>query len=475
MTRKQLVLLYVVLPLISLWAFCTLPVYDDWYYLSSPQFRFDPDLFLPGDAFWRPIDGLIGLLNGQYPFLFPYLNHLIVLCAYFYVWWQLKVLLQRHGRAFPSFIALALFTVSPALVAGVYSVDSINQALSLAFGVASLVWFPRSRWLAYLFMILSLFSKENGIVWFGLTPLLSLLVLENRDEEAFDWRIVISRLWRPALCSILLLVVYFIARLSLQNVVPEGEASVRYASGLGWNSLKGLGILLSGALTCIDTIALFIENNQALVIATTLVSLFFLLALAYGFLRVRRSPKVWILWLSILLSCVPYILMDHPGEMHAYTIVWMLSLCIGVSFPADSYRWQRIAFGLFLIVSIPVYAHKAYYIINLGWHSWTRTHNAVQATTGFSPRKVVILDCNPQGKTYSVFQMSSARIWNYGLSTNIYFKDHTPQTTDYRLISSSEVAHTVQAIRLKPNGADCLWILRGDEIECIDLRENSPT
>lgn len=473
MFQKRFALLFAGLIVLSFGALFVLPVLDDWHYLSSPQFGFVPEDFLPGAVFWRPIDALVGLINGRCLPLFPYLNHVLVLCAYFYAWWQLKILLQRYSRGYAVFGALALFTVSPALVACVYSVDSVNQAFSLAFGVASLVQFGRRRWLAYLLMLLSLFSKENGIVWFGLTPVLSLLVLESPEEERFDWRGAICKLWKPALVSALLVIVYFVARFSLRESSPAPTDSGWYNSGLGWNSLKGLGILLAGALTCIDTLALFVERNWVVVVITAVVSGFFLLALLKGFLPARRSAKTWILWLSILLSCVPYILMDHPGEMHAYTIVWMLSLSIGLLFPAEPERWQRVAIGLFLLVCIPIYVHKAYYIIEQGRHAWARTQNAVQSTS-FTPRKVVVLDCNPPRTVYSVFQTTSKNLWVGGLSTNLYFDGVNPQESDYRLVLPAEVERATRAVCANPRGADCLWILRGDEVECIDLRGKRP-
>ena len=473
MFQKRFALLFAGLIVLSSGALFVLPVLDDWHYLSSPRFRFDPEDFRPGAVFWRPIDLLVGLVNGRCLSLFPYLNHLIVLCAYYYAWWQLRLLLRRHGRGYAAFAALALFAVSPALVACVYSVDSVNQALSLAFGAASLVRFARRRWLAYLLMLLSLFSKENGIVWFALTPVLSILVLESPAEERLDWRGAARKLRKPALASCLLVAAYFAARLLLRESTEASVGSGWYDSGLGWNSLKGLGILLAGGLTCIDTLALFVERNWAVVATTAGVSGFFLLALLKGFLPARRSPRAWALWLSIVLSCVPYVLMDHPGEMHAYTIVWMFSLSIGLLFPAEPARWQRAAFGLFLLVCVPVYVHKACYIVGQGRHAWARTWNAVQATP-FTPRKVVVIDCNPPRTVYSVFQTTSQNLWARGLSTNLYFDGVNPQESDYRLVLPSEVGRAIRGVCANPRGADCLWVLRGDEVECIDLRGNRP-
>ncbi len=61
-------------------------------------------------------------------------------------------------------ISVGIFLLSPALVATVYSVDSINQVLCMSFGIASVLLYPKFKVFAFIMMLLALFSKESGIV-----------------------------------------------------------------------------------------------------------------------------------------------------------------------------------------------------------------------------------------------------------------------------------------------------------------------
>lgn len=51
--------------ILSIGAFFILPVYDDFYYLSSPHKMMDVESFLPNGSFWRPIDALWGIMMGK--------------------------------------------------------------------------------------------------------------------------------------------------------------------------------------------------------------------------------------------------------------------------------------------------------------------------------------------------------------------------------------------------------------------------
>lgn len=56
--------------------------------------------------------------------------------------------------------------LSPALVATVYSIDSINQVLCMTFGISSVLLYPKSKVLGYLMMLLALLAKR--VVYPGL-------------------------------------------------------------------------------------------------------------------------------------------------------------------------------------------------------------------------------------------------------------------------------------------------------------------
>ena len=229
--------------LLSISAFFVQPVYDDWYYLSAPTNELNLDKLLPDAVFWRPIDAILGYLTGLWVQSFPFFHHLIVVTGYLFSVWGLAQLTKRCGiSGFAKFLSMSLFICSPMLVATTYSVDSANQALSLAFGVASLLAYKKRKTLAYVCMILSLFSKESGIVWLAVTPALSLWVINGKDEGGSGQSVRLSAagLWSTYRTPLLIIATYFALRTMLATAdFSSLESESRYAS-FSLSNLKAL-------------------------------------------------------------------------------------------------------------------------------------------------------------------------------------------------------------------------------------------
>lgn len=195
--------------ILSIGAFFILPVYDDFYYLSSPHKMMDVESFLPNGSFWRPIDALWGIMMGKYVDAFPFLNHLLVLICFAYSSFGLiKILNYSNVKGYTKSIAIAIFMLSPALVATTYSIDSINQALCLAFGISSLLLYKHHKFWTYVFITLSLFSKESGIAWFAVTPLLSLVIEKCHNNKDYINKKDYTSLIKPYCISIVIILIY---------------------------------------------------------------------------------------------------------------------------------------------------------------------------------------------------------------------------------------------------------------------------
>lgn len=111
--------------ILALGTFFILPNNDDFYCLLAPHKYEDINVFLPNGAFWRPLDALWGIMMGKCVGAFPYLNHLLVLLLYtFCIYGLTKILDDCNVDGFAKKISIALFMLSPALVATVYSIDS---------------------------------------------------------------------------------------------------------------------------------------------------------------------------------------------------------------------------------------------------------------------------------------------------------------------------------------------------------------
>lgn len=134
--------------ILALGTFFILPNNDDFYCLLAPHKYEDINVFLPNGAFWRPLDALWGIMMGKCVGAFPYLNHLLVLLLYtFCIYGLTKILDDCNVDGFAKKLSIALFMLSPALVATVYSIDSINQVLCMTFGIHQYCYIQNQRYL----------------------------------------------------------------------------------------------------------------------------------------------------------------------------------------------------------------------------------------------------------------------------------------------------------------------------------------
>lgn len=162
-----------------LWIFAIfflLPTNDDWGYLAAPQINgFTYKSFLPNELFWRPVDAFVGLTTTHFPVLFPFLNHLLLACGLIlssYFLYKILILLGIKGETIT--VSIGIFLVSPATLGTILGIDSINQMYSVCFGMLSIMLYLRNRknMLWILAAIFSVFSKENGIVYFIIPPII---------------------------------------------------------------------------------------------------------------------------------------------------------------------------------------------------------------------------------------------------------------------------------------------------------------
>lgn len=461
-------LIYIITILLSVGVFFVLPVYDDFYYLTAPHKFIDYNNLLPNGAFWRPIDAILGYIIGRYPWAFPFINHTIVIGSFAFAIFGLKYILNYcHINKLTLSISLAFFCLSPALVATTYSIDSSNQTMSLALGIASLIVFQKHKVSSYVLMIFALFSKESGIAWFAITPLLNMLMQKYHEDnikiDKHDFK-PITKYWS---ISFIILAIYAIARISLNTQVDVGhDPSSRYSGGLGLNSITGLFILLSLSTTTIDTIAMFLESNYFLLAISCIASLLFVLVI--GKKTIHQSKiTICLLLVSILATASPHLVMKRPGEMHLYPVLWTIALSIGIL--AAKVQWiktELVIIYCYLIVGIFVFIHKAVYIYNNGKIAETRVKTTLTQIVK-TPKSIMVLDCDKQLKSYSVFQIDGKRCWDSGKGTRIYLDLENPQTVEYHIIKPSEQKYYLNRYFKTKNKFEACWIVRDNKVKVI--------
>lgn len=474
MKKGTWILLFLTPILFSIGAFWILPAQDDYFYLSSPQTNFDMNKFLPNGVFWRPIDYAFGLLSGLFINLFPLLNHLIIILAYILTLFETYILLKRCKiKGFTLFVSLSLFICSPMLVATNYSIDSINQILANTFGVCSLLVYKDKKWLSYLFMILAVLSKESGIAWFAVTPALNEWIIENKTPLKLNSKSnIIDSLKKISYLyciPILLIIIYTICRSALFVEGTETTLS-RYNSFSLVNVVKGLALLWGSVITCIDTIAFFIEKNYVIVGLTLIVSFAFLYIILKNIKYKGNVWRIFILLCSALAISSPHVVIEHPGEMHAYPTLWIFAFSLGILL--KDVRWkihEKVIIYVFLFVSTIVFFHKAFYIFNNGRQAFSRVKSAVE-NTPFIPKHVFVLDLDEEKSIYSVFQTTGKEQWVNGAATRLYFDCKNPEIIEYRCADIKDKDLILKEIISNKGNIECIWIVKNNIVKTIDLR-----
>lgn len=465
MNKKIIFALAIIL---SIGAFFVLPVDDDFYYFTAPHADLCLKDLLPNKPFWRPFDVLFGVLLGKSPSLFPFLNHALVLAGYAYAVFGLNKILNYCCSTKTSLnIALAMFCLSPALVATTYSVDSSNQSLSLALGIASLIYFEKHKCGSYILMVLAVFAKESGIAWFAITPLLNLLIQYRHSNISQPIAQNVKSLIRPWCISLCIIAVYAIARIYLDTHTGQSaDSNGRYSTGIGINSLVGLGMILTSAITSIDTIALFLERNWLVVLISVIASAAFLFIIIKK-ISWRDHYSLIIFAICILAISSPHLVMQHPGEMHVYPTLWMIAFFLGLLTSGWTNRELPVMY-IYFACSILVFIHKGYYIYNIGKIAASRVQSVIRQARAI-PNKVLILDCDPQLDTYSVFQTNGKKCWYGGKGTRVYWNLKNPEHIDYKVINPDQLQQNLTMYKKSPKGKyDVCWIVKNDKVQIVE-------
>ena len=170
----SLLIIAICLPVV-LWGVCgILPTFDDYTTLQSPWWVqiADPGYFFP-DAVRRPFDALLGYVVGCQPWLFPTLNHILIIlghvasaCLVFTICKKLSF------SSLATNIATLFFFFSPATLGATLACDGFNQTYAQLWGLLALWLYLNGKWQWLLCIVLAALSKENGLAWAVVPPIL---------------------------------------------------------------------------------------------------------------------------------------------------------------------------------------------------------------------------------------------------------------------------------------------------------------
>lgn len=461
----SLIVIAVCLPFI-LWAVCgILPTFDDYTSLQSPWWVqiADPGYFFP-DSVRRPFDALLGGIVGWFPVLFPSLNHVLIILGHTAAAYLVYALCQKlRMGTIATNVATFFFFFSPATLGATLACDGFNQTFAQLWGLLALWSYLSSsssnKWL--LCVLLAVLSKENGLAWAVVPPLV-----------AYAFHISDCRKTIRDVCKGLLLAIAYMVIFALLAFTDMLEYSNEYSETSLLSHLKDFVQLMAYTWVPLDYMSAVYPpmRNWTIVIVTLTLSLPFLAMLTskWQLLKNRTLP--------LLIVCFFILVFPHlltlVSIMHNYAALSMAALIIAfvVSHIANS-RILIVTFVLFMTTAL--FTDVRHYIAAkesglLGKHL---AQQAISQTMGTNsraslpPSRVLCINIdNPEEPSYSSFCVRPIDAFAWGLSVRYYSHYEWKTHIDVELLSEYDSQKVeVIADSALHNGSEAVWVVGLDK------------
>lgn len=465
MSGKKVVLFLVLAVLLIFYVLGILqiqPTFDDFTTLSAPNRDHDwLKYFLPWGTTWRPVDALIGYINGININLFPTLNHLIVIAAHFTSAWLIFKLARRLDIDVKgAWLAVLFFIISPAMLGTVLSVDATNQTLCQTFGLASTyTYLSHDGWKKYtiwiLFIFLSAWSKDNGIAYICVGPVLCW------GEGKFSNK----QFGKQFVLALLVACVYGIIRLLLP-VTDIGETGhVALMTNIVYK-IQRFFVWIGYTWVATDYLSLLYspERNIPIAVLTLLLSLPIMLIAFFGNRTIWRKKETWAIVAVIFISASPNLLIEM-SLMNIYGSLGMSALLFGYLVDGylnktENYKLVKGALILYIISALIVDVHHWYKAWQTSIPSKTIAEKIV-SKSHYKADKAYIITIEDAKPKYSSICVPVQDVTGWGL--DVY------RETDYawpKQLRDTMIANTPdapqKAVRMAENALknyDAVWIV----------------
>lgn len=462
------IIITIVLTPVLLWAAIPiLPTFDDWTSLTSPSFEplFTKEHFLFFGYHWRPFDAIIGYLLGLHPqLLFPTFNHWLVVLGHLACSIVLYRLLTIIGcNPVSKNISTLFFFITPAAMATVLAVDSMNQVYALMWGmVAFLVYVKQNKWKYPVWIILIFIAtlcKENGLMWALICPIL-----------AFGFRFIDRRiLKRDLLLGIGIMTMYALAILLLPKDIEIHPDYIPDELKVVKSIMK---FLLTSFIT-VDYVWLLYQPSRHLLLAalTVLLSLPFMYCIYIRHWRQFKERKMISIIVCLFIAVGPHIITSY-SMMHTYAGLPMIALIIAASIDAYSRHIKTVVVScLLLLVSIIVIdIHLWHESLESGLVGKRLAMETVRKT-GNPVKSVYLINIGEDYSKLSSFCVIPYEAFGWGLGvkheTDYQWPESIKDTLIERTSDSKEKARLLGIDMIKNNKYDCVWIVDHQNIDVI--------
>lgn len=451
-------------------SFFILPYGDDWGYKTEPHLynELTSSLFLPKHGNWRPLDTLWGMLMGRFPQLYPALNHLAVITGHFIS----AILLFHLGRRFSfsakaSFLSALIFLLSGNTFATSFSIDSLNQSLSLTFGLLS-TWncirTEKIRYGRYIFWgILSVCAKETGFFFFIIGPSLH-FIQHHRTFRALK-EIKSGTDVFPLIVGILLTLLYFSFTFGIDfigNMKNSIHTLPSFLNSSYYNLPFGTAALIGRAFP-VDLPALLVKPSSLFIFIFSIAGALPLFGvLIYRTVRLlgKGDLFVWFMITVVLVFAISHASVNAITEMNSYPCIFF-TCCLFLPTLETLIPHKKICCILltcFFLASVTSLIHK-YVLILKGNRLAEIVANDINRQTTRIPDQVCILQIDIESLGHDIYQPIPAiaagsgqimkSVWNrWDMQTDLVScQIHT---------DGSELVQTPKMIKLASDAADSL-------------------
>ena len=428
--------------------FTVFPASDDWVYAApKPSMDFIKGL-MPYQVMWRPLNNIISYVLGKAPYLFPYLNHVLCLIPHFALCLLLHSLIKKVTQSrFLVFICTLFFCLSPGIVYTITNSDIFEQGLAALTGALSVFFFFRAKrngkFICYVLWfataLLAVLLRENGLSWF-LAPVM-LFIIYSYAKYDYGILVLLKKNYVQIIIGIAGMLAYFALRFYLIGGIILGESQGRYAIVFSlYNIIKNYCLIIGGAITCLDPLAIFLSPRNIHVIAiTAFVSLIFFAYIAVCLYRIFVfNRKVFIIIMALFVCAgyisSPFTVLAHTADNTVYEMVFMIALILAIILSSYEKICKRTKSEIMIIVVMLlcmtlVQVHKFYAI-----HKYTsRVHNFIaEHKDDFNrmPKNVLVFYVEDVPEVYySVFSASLGHglasgvafnsVWNWGANITV--------------------------------------------------------
>lgn len=443
-----------------------MPTFDDWNTLSSPN----PDkrywlYLLPSTTTWRPFDAIMGYFNMVNYKMYPFFNHLLVVLAHVdstIIVFRLCSMLGLKRTS--AFVAASFFIVSPAMLGTVLSVDGLNQSFCQLFGLLSVYYYMqlrgRRRIVVWLLLVLcSTFSKDNGLAWAVVAPVIS-----------FGFKKINRQMMLQHIaCGMAFAIAYAVIRLALPHplhTVGDHIAELTSLTSKVSGAAKWIGYTWTGA----DFLALLHAPSRSLLlfVVTLLLSVPFFLVLLFGNIRQWKDMRTLSLVIALVITASPNLIIAM-SLMNVYCSLGVTAVLIGWLFEVSFLKQKTLhtLFILFLLAAVITDVHH--------WYMAWQTSNVgielaekVVEETGKPVNKaynIVVKDDYPK---YSSFCVPADEAYGWGNSVlQVTGYQWPKEMGDTTVNASDATASRLNALSKEKlnEGYDCVWIVGKERVE----------